>query len=316
MSTETVSAEVTEAVAENVGDAVEEMVEMVEVVRNNPVLLTIAGAVGLTAGAVGGYFLARKLLRNEYEERLEEQIAETKEFYAGVYKTTVDGEPLTPQEILEQNDPEALAALRAYQGTPKVVETPAETEEELLEHPGDDEMDERQARITEARIHSVSLEKEADPAKGVHPIEVEKPEPSESVNVFVDRNFDYAEEKKLRTKDRPYVITHDEYFGAEHEEYDTIQLTYFEKDGTLVDEHDKPIDDVDGTIGDESLARFGHGSKDNKIVYVRNEKLECEYEVVLSDQSYLEALGLGPEPNELRHSDQRDRRRAFRQGDG
>jgi hypothetical protein len=308
MSTETAPAEV----AEVVEDAVDEVVELVEVVRNNPVALAVVGVLGLAAGAAGGYFVARKLLRNHYEEIAEAEIATAKDWYASLNKVTVDGDPLTPQQVLEQTleGQEALDAIREYRGTP--VETPAATEEELLEdEKQEDEIIAR--RVTEARVQSVSLEKEADPSKGVYPIE--QVENSGSVNVFVDRNFDYEEEKKLRTKDKPYVITHDEYFGAEFEDYDTIQLTYF-TDDVLVDENDKPVDDVNGTIGDESLARFGHGSKDKNIVYVRNEKLECEYEVTLADQTYLEALGLGPEPGEIKHNDQRDRRRAFRQGDG
>lgn len=289
MSTETVSAEVAEAVAENVEDAVEEIVEMVEIVRNNPVALAVVGVLGLAAGAAGGYFVARKLLRSHYEEIVEEQVLVAKEFYAGLHKVNVDGSPLTPQQILETSDPEALAALREYQGAAVAdAETPAATEEELLER-----------RVTEARHHEIS-----------HPVEVVE-EKQESRNVFVDPNFDYDEELKHRTKDKPYIITHDEYFGAEYEEFDTIQLTYFEKDDTLVDENDKPVDDLDGTIGEDHLARFGHGSKDKNIVYIRNEKLQCEYEITLSDQSYLESLGLGPERDELRHNDQRDRRRAF-----
>lgn len=313
MSTETVSAEVAETVADHVEDAVEELVDVVEIVRNNPVVLSIVGVLGLAAGAAGGYFIARKLLREHYAEIAEQEIAEAKEHYASLNKVTVDGEPMTPQQILASRDPDALAALREYQGAVVGdVEAPAATEEELTE--ADYVLDDEVLKIAEGRVRSVNvLAEKSDPSKGVYPIE--QVENSGSVNVFVDRNFDYDEEKKLRTKDRPYVITHDEYFGAEFEDFDTIQLTYF-ADDVLVAEDDKPVDDVNGTIGDETLARFGHGSKDKNIVYVRNEKLQCEYEVTQSDQTYLEALGLGPEPDELQHNDQRDRRRAFRQGDG
>lgn len=313
MSTETVSSEIAEAVAENVEDVVDELVDVVEIVRNNPVVLSIVGVLGLAAGAAGGYFVARKLLREHYAEVSEREIAAAKDWYASLNKVTVDGVPLTPQQILESRDPDALAALREYQGSiVGDVETPAATEEELLE--ADEKLDDEVLEIAQARVRSVNVvAEEPDPSKGVHPIE--QVENSGSVNVFVDRNFDYAEEVKLRSKDKPYVITHDEYFGAEHEDYDTIQLTYF-ADDVLVAEDDKPVDDVNGTVGDESLARFGHGSKDRNIVYVRNEKLECEYEITQSDQTYLEALGLGPEPDELKHNDQRDRRRAFRNGDG
>lgn len=304
MSTETVSAEKAgEIAAEVVEDVAEDVVEMVEIVRNNPIVLTVVGVLGLAAGAAGGYFLTRKFLREHYADIAEEEIAEAKEFYAGLNKVSVAGEPLSPQEVMAQRHPEAVEALREYQGVE--VETPARTEEELLEH-----------RVTQARIQSVNVGVEGGPEHGVHPIEKVEERQEKTRNVFVDPTFDLPEEVKHRTKDRPYVISHDEYFAAEHEDYDTIQLTYYEKDDTLVGENDKPVDDVNSVIGDDSLARFGHGSKDKNIVYVRNDKLRAEYEVTLSDQSYLEALGLGPEPDskELKHS--ADRRRALRNGDG
>lgn len=293
MSTETVSAEAAEKAAEVVEDAVEEFVDVVEVVRNNPVVLSIVGVLGLAAGAAGGYFVARKLLREHYAEIAEQEIAQAKEWYSSLNKVTVDGDPLSPQEILAQKDPEALAALREYQGVERItdveVEAPVAEEEELLER-----------RVSQAAETEPDIEQKKD---------------NETINVFVDRNFDFAEEKKLRSKDRPYIITHGEWFGAEFEDFDSIELTYF-ADDVLVDENDKIVEDINGTIGDESLARFGHGSKDNNVVFVRNEKLQCEYEVTRTDQTYLEALGLGPEPDntELRHS--ADRRRAFRNGDG
>jgi hypothetical protein len=298
-----VSEKTAEVVAENVEEAMDEIVEVVEVVRNNPLLLSVVGVLGLAAGAAGGYFVARKFLRAHYAEIAEQEIAEGKEFYASLNKVTVDGEALTPQQVLDQRhgDGAAAAALRGYQGIE--VEAPVAEEEELLER-----------RVTEASVESVNVGVEGGPEQGVHPVELVEERQEESRNVFIDPTFDYAEEVKYRTKDVPYVITHDEYFGAE-KEYDTIQLTYFEKDDTLVGENDKPIDDLT-TINEDNLARFGHGSKDKKIVYVRNDKLQTDYEITLSDQSYLEALGLGPERNELKHSNQRDARRAFRNGEG
>lgn len=269
-----------EVVADNVEEAVDGVVEVVEVVRNNPVALAAVGVLGLAAGAAAGYFVARNRLRDYYADLASGEIAEAREFYAGFNKVTVDGEPLTPQDVLEKSDPEAAAALRGYQG------------QDL------DEEDEAQIRkIEKGRVVSVSLEEEADPERGVHPIErVERGEEREekSRNLFVDPTFDIAEEMKHRTATTPYVISHDEYFAAERE-YDTIQLTYYEKDDTLVGEDDRAIDDL-RIINEDNLARFGHGSRDKNIVYIRNERLETDYEVTLSDQSYLEALGLGPEP--------------------
>lgn len=282
-----------EVVAENVEDAVDGVVDVVEVVRNNPVTLAVVGALGLAAGVAGGYFVARKTLRDYYADLASEEIAEAREFYASLNKVTVDGEPLSPQDVLEQSDPEAVEAVRRYRG-----EKPEESEENLEE--ALDEQDEAAiSRLEEKARHDRAEKREA-----------------ESVNVFVDPTFDISEEVKHRTKEKAYVITHDEYFAGDLD-YDTVQLTYFEGDDTLVGEDDKPVEDLT-TINEDNLARFGHGSRDKNIVYVRNEKLETDYEISLSTQSYLEALGLGPEPKELKHGNrtaQQNRRREFRRGE-
>jgi hypothetical protein len=260
-----------------------EGLETIEVVRNDPKMLALAGIAGIVAGGVGGYFIAKKILSDKYEERIEEEMSAAKQFYAGLYKTDADGAVLSPQDVMaERHGVEAVEALRAYQGV--------DDEPEMVGEPHDEVVDEE--IITR-------LEGEAKKNK----------------NVF-DDTFDLEVEKEFRTPDAPYIITHDEYFAAERE-YETVRLTYFEADDTLINEEDKIVDDVDGLIGEPHLVRFGSGSRDRKIVYIRNEKLETDFEVVKDKGSYLESLGLGPEPaTELRHSDQRDRRRAFRHGDG
>lgn len=292
-----------EVVAENVEDAIDGVVEVVEVFRSNPVALAAAGVVGIVAGAAGGYFVAKKILKRQYEDLATEEIAQAKEFYAGVYKTDEDGAVLTPQEVLENlHGSEAVDAVRAYRGG-------ADVEHSHDEH-SHDEQDEAQIRKIEERIRREVKEESPDAETTV--IE----EKVETINVFSDPTFDLEEELKYRTEDQPYIITHDEYFAAE-KEYDTFALTYYEEDDTLVGEDDKPIDDVENTIGEDHLVRFGSGSKDKNIVYIRNDKLASDYEIVKTNGSYVEmVLGMvDEEPNSLKHSDQRDRRRAFRHGD-
>lgn len=285
-----------EVVADNVEEAVDGIVEVVEVARNNPYALAAVGFVGVAIGAAGGYFFAKKQLQKVYEDRVAAEIAQAKEFYASVNKVDVDGAVLTPMDVMHQRHPEvaeAAEALREYQG---------------LEHDqSDDEMDEALLAKTESKVKVVSAEEDGT---------LMTTEVQESTNVFDDPTFDLEEERKFRTPTKPYIIHHDEYFEAERE-FDTIQLTYFEADDTLIDEQNNPITDVDATVGEDHLVMFGRGSKDKNIVYVRNERLEVDYEISRSNGSYLkEVLGMDDEEDTLRHSDMRDRRRAFRHGDG
>lgn len=308
-----------EVVADQVEDAIDGVVDVVEVVRNNPIALLGVGVVGLVAGGVGGYFIARKLLTAKFDEQMEMEIAETRQFYANLNKVDEDGAVLTPQDVLAaRHGEEAVEAVRQYQGR---VETPALTEEELIAEakneqgtPSDEEMDEAQIRkIEEAHVRSVSLDKEPN-AFGETVTVTEK---VETRNIFRDPTFDLEEEVKYRTDDKPYIITHDEYFAGE-KDYDTQSYTYYKVDDTLTDEHDKPVENVEEAIGEDHLVRFGSGSKDPNIVYIRNDRLGTDYEVIQSAGSYLEeVLGMPDEnPGELKHSDQRDRRRALRHDEG
>ena len=132
-------------------------------------------------------------------------------------------------------------------------------------------------------------------------------EEPESQNIF-DANWDYAAELEKRTDDVPYVIHKDEFF-AQEKDYTQVTLTYYEGDDTLCDERDSVVADQDATIGLGNLSRFGHGSGDPNIVYIRNVELSIEYEVVHSDGKYsVEVLA----EDELKHSDRiRRRRRGF-----
>lgn len=294
-----------EATAEVVEESIDGVVETLEVMRNNPVTLALVGAAGLVAGGAVGYFVARKTLRSFYEDLASTEIEQAKEFYAGVYKTDPDGAVLSPMEVLEsRHGSEAAAeALRGYQGRQAAEKILERDEMEVAL----DEQDEAQVRrLEERRRHEV----EETPDEVIETV-------TETRNVFIDPNFDYDEEVKHRTKDKPYIITHDEYFEA-GKDYDTVSLTYFEDDDTLTNERDEPIREIDKMIGEDHLVRFGHASKDKNIVYVRNDRLETDFEIIKSTGSYVEqVLGMldgDDDSTTLKHS--ADQRRAFRRGEG
>ena len=106
--------------------------------------------------------------------------------------------------------------------------------------------------------------------------------------------------------DKPYVISWEEFAGAARE-YDQDTLTYFEGDDVLSDGRDAVVDDVDNIVGAANLLRFGDQSRDNNIVYIRNDKLGLDFEIVRSKGNYAkEVLGF------IEHSEPRGRPRKFR----
>jgi|688.fasta_scaffold650733_2 hypothetical protein len=125
------------------------------------------------------------------------------------------------------------------------------------------------------------------------------------VNVFATSsdNWVYQSEIENRSTEEPYVIHKDE-FWVEEFNYDQSTLTYFEIDDILIDDKDTPVYNYPSIIGE---LKFGHGSEDQNVFYVRNDRLKSEYEVLLDKGSYaVEVLGLEYEQEKeeeiLRHS--------------
>lgn len=128
------------------------------------------------------------------------------------------------------------------------------------------------------------------------PEEDEEPLPDpEDIFPPVTPGWDYAEEVPKRTADAPYIIHRDEFFGEEAEGYIQSTLMYYKGDDILVDEQDVPIYDRAKVVCE---LEFGKGSEDPSIVYIRNDKLEAEYEVIL-DRGLFQVEVLGAQ---LEHS--------------
>lgn len=112
-----------------------------------------------------------------------------------------------------------------------------------------------------------------------------------SRNIFTDamagHDFDFEKEVPLRSSEKPYVIEHDEFYESDRQ---TITLTWFEGDEVLADEKDEHIPNPDHVVGDENLQRFGYGSRDPNIVYVRNETMDIDFEIVKNDGKYTEQV--------------------------
>lgn len=85
---------------------------------------------------------------------------------------------------------------------------------------------------------------------------------------------------------QPFVISQAEYaWDEEGQAYDKETLTYFPRERVLVDDDEEVIDDVRGVIGWPNLNRFGDESEDADIVFVRNRRLNTDYEVVRDEEN-------------------------------
>lgn len=129
----------------------------------------------------------------------------------------------------------------------------------------------------------------------------EPEEKSEAWNAFND--WDQEAEEIGRSPDAPYVI-HVQEFYDESNNHNKMTLSYYEGDNILCDENEVPIYDASKTVG---RLEWGRGSNDPNIVYIRNEKMKADFEVLRNTSHYqIEVLGLDIEEqeskNDLKHS--------------
>lgn len=94
-----------------------------------------------------------------------------------------------------------------------------------------------------------------------------------------------GEPEIMDNKEKPYVIPPEEF--DELDGYNAISLTYY-ADEVLADDQMNIIDDVDEIIGLDSLSHFGEYEDDS--VFVRNDKLKSDYEILLDNKTYKELM--------------------------
>lgn len=88
----------------------------------------------------------------------------------------------------------------------------------------------------------------------------------------------------------PYVIS--PYDFGELDDYSQVELTYY-ADGTLEDEDYNVIKDYEELIGRDALNTFGEYEDD--AVFVRNERLRADFQILKDYRTYEQARSVGPD---------------------
>lgn len=146
----------------------------------------------------------------------------------------------------------------------------------------------------EAAIQTYQASKDVPADAELIPSDPRPPVETVVGNVFADAEWNQTQEesKRVANPDEPYIISQEEYMEGlpDHQQ---ITLAFYEGDEILCDAQDKPIDAVDRIVGESNLLRFGHGSGDSRVVYVRNDREGADFEIIKSQGSYeQEVLGL------------------------
>lgn len=276
-------------------DIAEDQVEVVvksagllkRIIWNHKTHIGVSFLVGVGIGSAVTYKVTVAKMQYRFDDLLEAEIEKTKEYYSRRNMTGDYSDPVKAAEKLLGEDrvaKDAHDALREYQGGEGVVGDSPESREEVEELVREEVRQSKRRHIFEASAE----------------------------------DFNWDEETAYReslSDAEPYIITFEEHM--EDEELETSRLTYYEGDDTMADEEDKALtDDQEEVLIGDNL-RFGYGSKDPNIVYVRNPRVGLNMEIVRSTGSYaVEVLGLDKEPEtELRHSQRRPAGRKFRDSD-
>lgn len=276
--------EAVEQAVEATGHAAEVIAEeAVQIIRGHSTTVVIVGVgVGIAVGAGVGYVITKRLLDTKYQkfyaEVAEEEISQMRDHFRK--------RAIADDERKAKGDIEDVVESLGYK-------PPVEAE------------DQRPPEV------EVEIAKEQVETRNV--FEADQPTAEETGDPLVV--WDFAREQESRVEGKPHVIHKTEFDEGEEAGREHVSYTYFSGDDVLTDERDAPIDNMDELVGLENLDRFGHGSEDPNIVYVRNESLGLDMEICRSEGEFAkEVAGVDPDPEDLMHSSQR--RHRPRKGDG
>lgn len=262
--------------------------EIIREVYRNPLPFVLGGAVvGLGIGGAMGYFLTRHYLETKYSQIADDEITVMREHYR-MKTVAMDNTKDKPQleDIVRDQGYSTTEPPMAVTAPESMVEMSQEAIEESQE---DEDEEEDGVPEDEQELRDESLE-EHEIRMGVR-------------NVFTEaeEDWDYHKELARRSPLRPYVVHIDE---KDEYEYDSVTFSYYEKDDVLCNENNEvvPQEERDALVGEANLEKFGHGSRDPHIVYVRNDKLEMLIEITQSPNAFAE------EVYGFKHSDIPDRR--------
>lgn len=254
-----------DAVVELVADNLEEAAEVTRSINAGAVRYFLGGVgLGAAIGFFVGYRFNREKIKAEAFAASEAEIEELREHYRSKMAAQTNENAKAEIILVEEGyveEPQPIADLSTLRTATEIEE------EERLPAP---------VPITPRRPTYRHVDNEKDKMDG----------------------WNFASELARRTSDSPHIIHQDE-FAQNETEFAQVTYTYYAGDDVLVDEQDDILTDRDALIGAGVLRRFGHGTDDYNILYVRNPVLELEIEICRDTGSYEEVvLGLEREPED------------------
>lgn len=121
-----------------------------------------------------------------------------------------------------------------------------------------------------------------------HMLETKPDDVSKYEAMLEELKYNEKGENDMKNAD-PYVISPDEF--AELDDYQTVSLNYY-ADGVVADDIDEVVENVGSLIGWDSLNHFGE--YEDYSVFVRNDALKTDFEILLDTRNYSDVIRLSP----------------------
>lgn len=267
--------------------------------------VAVAASVATFAvGAAGSYILTKKYVSAQYDGVIDEEIKKAKEYYQT--HTPVEEEDIPDGVVEEVTEVVAEIEVGALTQDQNKLKEDYISYDKIATKYGSDHISTKPAAKVAPRDGESMEQFEQrliDEAKsfvqttladtGNHPGVLDDIEEEEeelvTTNIFEKHGTsdDYELDLSNVGSDRPYIISN-EMFEDSELQYNQNTLTYYQGDRVLVDEKDQPIP-IKSVVGESNL-KFGSASGDLNLVYIRNEKLEVDFEILRSYGSYSEEV--------------------------
>lgn len=225
----------------------------------------LVAAISAAVGTAIGYYISKKELEGELERRLDEELAASREAVsrATARLNEVQKEKIAVRRVPGTNLSEADVKL-AKDGAGADLAVSVDT----LDH------------AVRALRYGPSVA--VQDAKAVLQMNAFDTDPDELEEAA------WQAEVENRDPSKPYIISLAEFSEMDH--YSKVTLQFFMEDDTLIDDQEVPIENADDVVGLENLDRFGWRSGDNNVLYVRNDRLRADYEILHNMGSFGEAV--------------------------
>lgn len=249
--------------------AVEEVRTAVHWLRSPKTAAIVLIVVNVAGAGFVGWKLAKRHYTKKFEAEMEMEIEQARKFYGRLNKLDENGETLTPEELVKKHATDDKA-------------------EELFEEAAE-ALENYQSPVIPENRPVANGRKAYNRVVAEDVVVTETKDGLEATGTVVDASIFDARPEEPRDPERPYVISQEEFLENDPEHTQT-SITYYAGDDILADERDVPIDEVESTVGTDNLSRFGHGSKDKHLVYIRNERTEMDFEIAYSGGKFAEEV--------------------------